>query len=272
MDTLTSLSLPSELESYRLEIEKTLLSYYQIKITPNKTNYQQSKLGGYPYFPKNSDYPKNSKGECLRLLVQLNFSEIPSLSNFPTKGILQIYLDSDHEIYGLNLDNPCNQEYFRVLYFPDIEENENNLITDFDFLSNIFANFHLFPIIGEYSLDFIPQVAPISPSDESFDQVIPSNDTNDHLIELYWQFYDQNYTTLQHKLGGYPDFIQCDPRVGILADVADPYILLLQINSEYFNENHDICWGDAGIANFFIRVSDLKNLDFSHVLYNWDCS
>ena len=33
----------------------------------------------------------------------------------------------------------------------------------------------------------------------------------------------------------------------------------------------DIMWGDVGVANFFIRLEDLKNRDFSNVLYNWDC-
>jgi len=30
-------------------------------------------------------------------------------------------------------------------------------------------------------------------------------------------------------------------------------------------------WGDCGVGNFFINIEDLKNLDFSDVLYNWDC-
>ncbi|MDE5859478.1 MAG: DUF1963 domain-containing protein, partial [Oscillospiraceae bacterium] len=33
-----------------------------------------------------------------------------------------------------------------------------------------------------------------------------------------------------------------------------------------------IMWGDMGVANFFISENDLKNLDFSKVAYNWDCS
>ena len=42
--------------------------------------------------------------------------------------------------------------------------------------------------------------------------------------------------------------------------------------SDSNNRGFDITWGDAGIANFFIRQSALKNLDFTDVLYNWDCS
>ena len=49
-----------------------------------------------------------------------------------------------------------------------------------------------------------------------------------------------------------------------------PYVLLLQIDSED-NSEIEILWGDSGIYNFFIKQSALKNLDFSNVLYRWDC-
>jgi uncharacterized protein YwqG len=37
------------------------------------------------------------------------------------------------------------------------------------------------------------------------------------------------------------------------------------------NETIDILWGDTGVGNFFIDESALRQLDFSKVLYNWDC-
>ena len=43
-------------------------------------------------------------------------------------------------------------------------------------------------------------------------------------------------------------------------------ILLFQLDSQ----DH-ILWGDSGVGNFFISKEDLKNKDFSHVRYNWDC-
>lgn len=45
-------------------------------------------------------------------------------------------------------------------------------------------------------------------------------------------------------------------------------ILLLQIDTD---NSLNIMWGDSGVANFFIRKEDLLNLDFSNVIYNWDC-
>lgn len=65
-----------------------------------------------------------------------------------------------------------------------------------------------------------------------------------------------------HKIGGYPNFTQ--------NDINRHDILLLQIDSEGTDE-HEIMWGDCGIANFFIREKDLKELNFDEVIYNWDC-
>ena len=67
---------------------------------------------------------------------------------------------------------------------------------------------------------------------------------------------------------GYPSFTQEDPRTE-----DSPFdTLLLQIDSMRGEENnYSILWGDCGVANFFIAQSDLENLDFSRVLYNWDC-
>ena len=45
-------------------------------------------------------------------------------------------------------------------------------------------------------------------------------------------------------------------------------ILLLQIDTD---DSLNIMWGDSGVANFFIKKDDLLNLDFSNVIYNWDC-
>ena len=50
----------------------------------------------------------------------------------------------------------------------------------------------------------------------------------------------------------------------------EPYVLLLQLDSEDNNEI-EILWGDSGICNFFINQSALSQLDFSDVFYNWDC-
>ncbi|MEL6579758.1 MAG: DUF1963 domain-containing protein [Cyanobacteria bacterium J06621_12] len=46
--------------------------------------------------------------------------------------------------------------------------------------------------------------------------------------------------------------------------------LLFQMDSVR-SEAIDITWADGGIANFFIKRSHLQKLNFTQVLYNWDC-
>ena len=70
-----------------------------------------------------------------------------------------------------------------------------------------------------------------------------------------------------HKIGGYPAFTQEDPRE---EDTSYDF-LMLQLDSEFGDGKDRILWGDAGICNFFINSEKLKNLDFSDVIYNWDC-
>ena len=82
---------------------------------------------------------------------------------------------------------------------------------------------------------------------------LENDDVMDGLCDMYEEYMCQ--------VGGYPFFTQSDPR-----SADDGEILLFQLNSV-----KDIMWGDAGVANFFIDREALKNRDFSHVMYNWDC-
>ncbi|MCI9491478.1 YwqG family protein [Lachnospiraceae bacterium 48-42] len=73
-----------------------------------------------------------------------------------------------------------------------------------------------------------------------------------------------------HWMLGYPCFTQYDPREG--DDAKGKYsVQLFQMDSDYGKEDDYILWGDAGVANFFIREEDLAREDFRDVLYSWDC-
>ena len=69
-----------------------------------------------------------------------------------------------------------------------------------------------------------------------------------------------------HWIGGYPYFMQDDVR-----EVSSEFdTLLFQMDSESIGEG-EIMWGDMGVGNFFISREALRRLDFSRVLYHWDC-
>ena len=69
-------------------------------------------------------------------------------------------------------------------------------------------------------------------------------------------------STVALKIGFVDSFIAASQREGHLEGHAH--------HSEGDGED-EIMWGDCGVGNFFISSDDLKRLDFSRVLYTWDC-
>jgi len=265
MTHLLDIDLSPELEPFRDKIEATVKSFAKITAKKNqKLTWWQSKFGGLPYLPKDYDYPRDSQGNPLFLLAQINFTEVPDLDDFPEQGILQFYIgDSENDLYGHDLENPFQQDKFRVIYFPEIIHAEADLVTDFSFLPKP----ENLPFSESCSLQFEKQIAPVSSWDYQFDEIFGEDffaqfgDKEDGI----WQEYDDKFPGDGHKIGGYAYFTQNDPRPYIS---NEKYVLLLQVDTD--NEV-DIMWGDSGIGNFFIKPQDLEKLDFSNVLYNWDC-
>lgn len=89
--------------------------------------------------------------------------------------------------------------------------------------------------------------------DEKLKEAMHDDEVMDELNDLF--------TLIPCQIGGYPFFTQYDPR-----QEDSNEVLLFQLDSQ----DH-ILWGDSGVGNFFISRDDLKNKDFSHVRYNWDC-
>ena len=111
-----------------------------------------------------------------------------------------------------------------------------------------------FPVFGEYGMTF--------ETAESCER--PDSEADEEEWDKYGEFVDE---ISNHQIGGYPYFTQDDPR-----EENSPYdFLLFQLDSDYADEKDIVMWGDAGTGNFFISSEKLKNLDFSDVLYNWDC-
>ena len=77
--------------------------------------------------------------------------------------------------------------------------------------------------------------------------------------------FDKLFHASGHKIGGYAYFTQGDPREDEPERKDD--ILLLQIDTD-----KEIMFGDAGIANIFINVDDLKKKRFDKAYFNWDCA
>ncbi len=265
--------LPPELLPYKQNIEASIRPYIEIKAQRAESlRLWQSKFGGLPYLPKGFQHPTDTKNEAMLLLTQINFSETPKLKHFPDKGILQFFISGSSDVYGTNFNDLASQEDFRILYFPEVVNDESALESDFGYLLKP----DLFPLEEPCALTFSFRSAPMPAVDYQFEFLILQENTPAGKDELYvdredlsrvLSEYEKLFKSEGHKLGGYPYFTQNDLRqFGKYKEMN--YVLLFQMDSD---EEAGILWGDVGVANFFIQPQDLEKKDFSNVLYTWDC-
>jgi uncharacterized protein YwqG len=263
---MVDLDLPAGLEGFRSKLEPTVKSYIDIQTRfTRETTLRQSKFAGFPYLPKNFEYPTTLEGEYLHLLAQINFDEVPNLAGFPTTGILQFYIARDG-MYGLDFESPTRQTNFRVLYFPEPDFNESNLVTNFDFLPTLwdygkeFIPFYVFPSYVPhrddcFALSFELKDAPISDCDYQFEDLIGNEIWNVLQVDNYalWKKYQENFVN-GHRISGYPHFTQADFRESLPEDEG-PYILLLQIDFDPGElEKISIEWDDIGVGSFWVGI------------------
>ena len=268
------------------------LAMLRLKPVKGKGTLFDSKLGGTPYFPKNMEYPKGISGDYkdkpLRLLVQLNFEQLPHIEDFPQKGILQIFLACENDaVYGfdfMNTEDQTTQNGFRIVYHKDIITDVTQLISEEDVPTEKFSSDEYdFPIKKEFVLK-AEEPAPGygTPDDIFFSEAFIRN-YNEKINALYELDDDAFELVCSRKpecvsfLGGYPVFSQYDPREESqnLRRFDRVLFELLDLQSEETNSwgghDYDIIWGDVGTGSFFIPAEKLRACDFSDVLYNYDC-
>ena len=280
----------NEIKKIVLDIlEKNKKPMIEISLSDEKPNLFQSKFGGVPYLPKDKEVPKNKENEQLTLLAQINIEELPENNIYPMKeGILQFWILND-DILGLDYDTHLG-DGFKVVYYKEIDKS----VTEEEILEKYKPykdEDSYFPIEGEFSLNFKLTDGYFSDSNDDFREIVDremkkfydeNKDKYSEILKIYdkenqlnyWEIWDileedkkigKKLFGAGHKIGGFPDFTQSDIR-----EVGDYEILLLQIDSDR-TEKNEIMWGDCGIANFFIREKDLKELNFDRAIYNWDC-
>lgn len=268
------------LKIYQELQQETARKTAMIELKNQKPSLTDSKLGGVPYLPKDKEFPINSEGQQLTLLAQINFEDLEDMEDFPSKGLLQFFILGD-DIFGLDLHKLTVQDNFRIVYYEhidctvkeeDLVEKYNPYIEDEDWL----------PFNGEYKMIFEVGMQGMSMGDFRYDELFTEKYNEvfeDEPIEGFWdvQEYDDDFFDelteddpgYGCKIGGYPEFTQEDPRS---YEYEEHDVLLLQIDSiDDDDEDVHIMWGDSGVCNFFITKEDLKNKDFSNVIYNWDC-
>lgn len=249
--------LPPFLNEFKEDIEKYRLEAVTIKATPlseeEVLGLKESKFLGKPYLPIEWEYPKCKDGNPMILLAQINFSEIPPIENYPTSGIIQLYI-SPFDWYDM--------EEYQVVFHEDIAQNHQ---TDFSFLNdNLYEDS---PVHCEHKLSFNKVIEYGGSEDFRFQMTFNGLnyfDYSDTLTKSQQKKLDSFFNTFGHKIGGYASFIQTDPREEDETKKDD--VLLLQIDTD-----EHIMFGDTGVAHLFINLEELKKKNFEKAYFYWDC-
>lgn len=218
-----------------------------------------SRMGGTPWWPAGDPYPRDAKGNPLFLLVQIDFSEAPTLDPLPQTGLLQVFIAAD-DLYGCDVENPSRSEGFACVYHTDLER---RVLEDFSFL-NLEPDRGFLPLdepLRARALSFALDAMPVDCSDYRFEKILTEIAADEALHEAYCDFVQPPAL----RLGGYPTFTQTDPRAYASGRSFGDFTLLTVDTTD------GIMWGDSGVAQFFMHEADLKRRDFSKVVYNWDC-
>lgn len=262
-------ALPHELQEKKEKILSTKKSYIKISLhNANGLSYKTSKVGGIPYLPKSENYPLDKKGKYMEFLAQINFSEMPNFEDYPKTGLLQFFISFEN--WGFNdYDNPLNND-IKIIYRENLDK---EAYSDYAFLNHIRIKENSPISKSEYRMSFSNPIEEVASSRDyrSYENV---NGQYQHYLNFdsydekkafelestYWKM----FSSAGHKVGGYADFSQQDPRFFKYQDYTE---LLFQLDSD---SSTNILWGDNGIANFFIKKEDLKNRNFSNILFHWD--
>lgn len=213
-----------------------------------------SKLGGFPYLPVGAEPPVGADGQPMKLMAQLNFEELPPISDipFPSEGIVQFWF-SESSFWGLSFGESEPHDVFRCVFYSSATQPSRNDARLFE--AALDAN-NPPPFSSPQRCLFEKTVSFWTGCDETF-----APDLTDEQME---EVYDAN--SWGSRVGGWASFTQSDPRPE--APDGDAWILLWQSDS---NDDEAVMWGDCGIANAFILRSDLEARRFERVMWNWDC-
>lgn len=246
----------------------------------NSLNLTDSKFGGLPYISTDADTPKDSNGNQLALLAQINCSDLPENTLYPKEGLLQFWI-SRNDDFGLG-----NKKDYCVKYIKNIEDNitKESILNKYKLLdeenSEEYSPFN--KKNTSFALKFEKGISTITSTDFLFEDIalktIHELFPDENIEDLYDDLERDVFNTLfkafngvEYAIGAYPTFTQWDPRN---PEEKDAYgITLLQVESHWDNDSNssEIMWGDSGVANFFINKEKLEHLNFEDVLFNWDC-
>ncbi|MGN1223509.1 MAG: YwqG family protein, partial [Ruminococcus sp.] len=151
-------------------LQKSAIPCMQLELTDTTPSILESKVGGLGYVPHDGQIPTDSKGFQLRLLAQIDCSEV-TIPDFPHTGLLQFWILND-DLCGCDFDNNTHQDGFRICYYPEIDRTVTEEEVAAKEENNLPFGEDLFPVTGCYGLQFQEAQDMISPDDYRFHEWI----------------------------------------------------------------------------------------------------
>ena len=258
---------------------RTSTTAYQLEFdTESAPTIFDSKVGGLPYWDPAKTYPTGRTGKPMLLLAQINFDQDKAESPLPQGGMLQFFIGGE-EMYGLDFDHPTEQKDWRIVYHEKIDASVTaEAVEAMGIPSNNDDEGVDSPVFRSCVFRLAKKETWLTPDNwERFDELTlevakdlfgetDAGSANEVFGEDQYALLEEEYFYSENsQLLGHPFFTQEDVR-----EEGSRYnTLLFQLDSETVDDV--VMWGDSGVGNFFINAEDLKRLDFSNVLYNWDC-
>lgn len=263
-------------------VSETILSSLKESIrlcNRNEISESLSKIGGLPFLPSASSWPKDKNGKSLAFLAQIDGADLTGTfaeGTIPSDSLLSFFYDAQEQPWGFD---PNDAGSWSVLHH---KKSSISLVEEFplDVVENSKFRERLIEPVEELSL----------PDIFFFDQQLRDDHWDDfeNLYELRGSELDEDDGT--SRFLGHPDIIQNDWRdecalvtAGIYCGDGNAYsseegkeilkkendwILLLQIDSDDFT---NMMWGDLGRVYFCIRQQDLDAMNFSSVWVILQC-
>lgn len=252
----------SFIDKYMKETEKEC---YEVKLLNSSTSLTDNKIGGDPYLPLNEEYPLDSSGRPMFLLLQVNLKDI-ELDNYPRNGILEIFTGTpaasnfEFTIKHFDEDLECQKtfpikpellEYGIDSYFVS-DSYKINLERTKAYMP--YTDFRFLNLIKELTKEIYNVYI------ESFDEI--EKIWGEELTDDFLQKISSNNITI----GGYADFNQGDPRDYSNEDKTE---CIFKLDSQACPDK--IYIGDNGVLFALISENELKNGHFEKAFVDYDC-
>jgi uncharacterized protein YwqG len=222
-------------------------------IEGKQPSLMDNKIGGTPYFPIGTEYPIDSGGNPMVLLLQVNLKDI-DLPDYPKEGILEIFIQEETN-WPIEYKIFVFQENLPITYnLPKV--NTSWAIASQPLAITLEKEVCHMPI-SDYRADDIA----ISLMATLYNkQVNCLWDIDNKIIESLCKEINNPSATI----GGYADFTQEDPRIE--SDNRDE--CLFKLDSML---HPSLYIGDSGILTVTISKENIITGKFEEADVDWDC-